>query len=106
MRCKLIITSIGLVLTLCAVTQAASEKETELIAILKSDGPKADKALASGARVLALMSKEWFASDDCMKEALAGHAKSRLVSCLEGGYNLEMLAESVQAHLETLLAAN
>jgi acetoin utilization deacetylase AcuC-like enzyme len=32
------------------------------------------------------------------------HAKGRLVSCLEGGYNLEVLAESVQAHLEELLA--
>jgi acetoin utilization deacetylase AcuC-like enzyme len=33
------------------------------------------------------------------------HAKGRLVSCLEGGYNLEVLAEAVQAHLECLLAA-
>jgi acetoin utilization deacetylase AcuC-like enzyme len=33
------------------------------------------------------------------------HAHGRLVSCLEGGYNLERLAESVQAHLEELLAA-
>jgi acetoin utilization deacetylase AcuC-like enzyme len=33
------------------------------------------------------------------------HARGRLVSCLEGGYNLEVLAESVQAHLEELLAA-
>jgi acetoin utilization deacetylase AcuC-like enzyme len=32
------------------------------------------------------------------------HAGGRLVSCLEGGYNLEALAESVQAHLEELLA--
>jgi acetoin utilization deacetylase AcuC-like enzyme len=32
------------------------------------------------------------------------HAGGRLVSCLEGGYNLEVLAESVQAHLEGLLA--
>jgi acetoin utilization deacetylase AcuC-like enzyme len=31
------------------------------------------------------------------------HAQGRLVSCLEGGYNLEALAESVQAHLEALL---
>jgi acetoin utilization deacetylase AcuC-like enzyme len=31
------------------------------------------------------------------------HAKGRLVSCLEGGYNLNALAESVQVHLETLL---
>jgi acetoin utilization deacetylase AcuC-like enzyme len=32
------------------------------------------------------------------------HAGGRLVSCLEGGYNLSALAESVQAHLEELLA--
>jgi acetoin utilization deacetylase AcuC-like enzyme len=31
------------------------------------------------------------------------HASGRLVSCLEGGYNLDILAESVQAHLEVLL---
>jgi acetoin utilization deacetylase AcuC-like enzyme len=33
------------------------------------------------------------------------HARGRLVSCLEGGYHLEALAESVQAHLETLLTS-
>src|SRR5262245_61060089 len=33
------------------------------------------------------------------------HAGGRLISCLEGGYNLDALAESVQAHLEGLLAA-
>ena len=38
-------------------------------------------------------------------EVAKTHAKGRLVSCLEGGYNLEVLAESVQAHLEELLAA-
>jgi acetoin utilization deacetylase AcuC-like enzyme len=32
------------------------------------------------------------------------HAGGRLVSCLEGGYHLEALAESVQAHLEELLS--
>jgi acetoin utilization deacetylase AcuC-like enzyme len=31
------------------------------------------------------------------------HCGGRLVSCLEGGYNLDALAESVQAHLEELL---
>jgi acetoin utilization deacetylase AcuC-like enzyme len=31
------------------------------------------------------------------------HASGRMVSCLEGGYNLEILAECVQAHLESLL---
>jgi acetoin utilization deacetylase AcuC-like enzyme len=32
------------------------------------------------------------------------HAKGRVVSCLEGGYNLDALAEGVQTHLEELLA--
>jgi acetoin utilization deacetylase AcuC-like enzyme len=36
-------------------------------------------------------------------EVAKTHAKGRLVSCLEGGYNVEMLAESVDAHVEELL---
>jgi acetoin utilization deacetylase AcuC-like enzyme len=32
------------------------------------------------------------------------HAQGRLVSCLEGGYNLDALAECVEAHLRELLA--
>ncbi len=38
-------------------------------------------------------------------EVAKTHCGGRLVSCLEGGYNLNVLAESVQAHLEELLAA-
>ena len=34
------------------------------------------------------------------------HAGDRLVSCLEGGYDLEALASSAQAHLEELLGAS
>ncbi len=37
-------------------------------------------------------------------EVAKTHAGGRVVSCLEGGYNLDALAESVQAHLEELLA--
>jgi acetoin utilization deacetylase AcuC-like enzyme len=33
------------------------------------------------------------------------HAGSRVVSCLEGGYDLEALAESAQVHLEGLLGS-
>lgn len=36
-------------------------------------------------------------------EAAAQHCQGKLVSLLEGGYNLDMLAESVAAHLDTLL---
>jgi acetoin utilization deacetylase AcuC-like enzyme len=34
------------------------------------------------------------------------HAGGRLVSCLEGGYNVDALAQSVEAHLRELLAAS
>jgi acetoin utilization deacetylase AcuC-like enzyme len=34
------------------------------------------------------------------------HAQGRLVSCLEGGYNLEALAESAEAHLKELLGSS
>jgi acetoin utilization deacetylase AcuC-like enzyme len=37
-------------------------------------------------------------------EVARTHSSGRLVSCLEGGYDLEALAESVQTHLEELLA--
>ena len=37
-------------------------------------------------------------------EVAKAHAGGRLVSCLEGGYNVETLGELVQVHLEELLA--
>ena len=45
-----------------------------------------------------------WSSRKTVREVAETHAGGRLVSCLEGGYDLEALAESVQAHLETLLA--
>ena len=37
-------------------------------------------------------------------EVAKAHAGGRLVSCLEGGYNVETLGGLVQVHLEELLA--
>ena len=37
-----------------------------------------------------------------LKDIAAKHAKGRIVSCLEGGYNLNALARSVEAHLRVL----
>jgi acetoin utilization deacetylase AcuC-like enzyme len=37
-------------------------------------------------------------------QVAATHAAGRVVSCLEGGYDLQALAESVEAHLNELLA--
>ncbi len=39
-----------------------------------------------------------------VRQVAAGHARGRIVSCLEGGYNLPALARSVEAHLVALLA--
>jgi acetoin utilization deacetylase AcuC-like enzyme len=38
-------------------------------------------------------------------EVARAHAGGKLVSCLEGGYNLDVLSEAVPAHLQELLAA-
>jgi acetoin utilization deacetylase AcuC-like enzyme len=38
-----------------------------------------------------------------IKNVAAKHAQGRIVSCLEGGYNLDALARSVAAHLRVLL---
>jgi acetoin utilization deacetylase AcuC-like enzyme len=37
-----------------------------------------------------------------LKEVAMRHAKGRIVSCLEGGYNLDALARSVEAHIRVL----
>jgi acetoin utilization deacetylase AcuC-like enzyme len=37
-----------------------------------------------------------------IKEAAVSHAGGRIVSCLEGGYNLSALARSVVAHIKGL----
>lgn len=42
---------------------------------------------------------------ETLYQAARTHSHGRLVSCLEGGYNLDMLAESVTAHLKVLTDA-
>ena len=37
-----------------------------------------------------------------IKDVAARHAGGRIVSCLEGGYNLSALARSVEAHIRVL----
>jgi acetoin utilization deacetylase AcuC-like enzyme len=37
-----------------------------------------------------------------LKDLAERHAQGRIVSCLEGGYNLSALARSVAAHLRVL----
>jgi acetoin utilization deacetylase AcuC-like enzyme len=37
-----------------------------------------------------------------IKDVAQKHAHGRIVSCLEGGYNLSALSRSVEAHLRVL----
>jgi acetoin utilization deacetylase AcuC-like enzyme len=37
-----------------------------------------------------------------IKDVAQRHAKGRIVSCLEGGYNLDALGRSVEAHVRAL----
>ena len=37
-----------------------------------------------------------------LKDVARRHSKGRIVSCLEGGYNLSALGRSVEAHLRVL----
>lgn len=52
---------------------------------------------------LGLDTEDFITLTRMVQEVARAHAGGRVVSCLEGGYNLEALAESVQAHLEQLL---
>ena len=38
----------------------------------------------------------------CLMDVARRHAQGRIVSCLEGGYNLSALGRSVEAHLRVL----
>jgi acetoin utilization deacetylase AcuC-like enzyme len=52
---------------------------------------------------LGLETEDFGTLTGCVLEVAQTHAGGRVVSCLEGGYNLEALAESVEAHLIRLL---
>ena len=51
---------------------------------------------------LLLEDEDFVAMTRAVKEWAASSCEGRLVSCLEGGYNLETLGETVRAHVEEL----
>jgi acetoin utilization deacetylase AcuC-like enzyme len=51
---------------------------------------------------LMLKDEDFVAMTRAVKEWAASSCQGRLVSCLEGGYNLETLGETVRAHVEEL----
>jgi acetoin utilization deacetylase AcuC-like enzyme len=82
-----------------AVTSLADAVKPELI--LLSAGFDAHAADPIGS--LGLESDDFADLTRFLLSVAATHSGGRLVSCLEGGYNLDALAESVSAHLSVLL---
>jgi len=51
---------------------------------------------------LGLVEQDYSWITRCIKDVAQAYAGGRIVSCLEGGYNLSVLARSVEAHLRVL----
>ena len=84
-----------------AVEKAADMIKPELI--LLSAGFDAHRLDPIGS--LGLEAEDFADMTKTLRAIADVHSKGRLVSCLEGGYNLQALAECVQAHLEVLVSA-
>jgi acetoin utilization deacetylase AcuC-like enzyme len=82
-----------------AIEKAADRMKPELI--LLSAGFDAHTRDPIGC--LGLESEDFTDMTRMLMDVAKSHCQGRLVSCLEGGYNLEALAECVQAHVEALL---
>jgi acetoin utilization deacetylase AcuC-like enzyme len=82
-----------------ALEKAADKIKPELVLVSAGFDAHARDPIGS----LGLEVEDFVTLTKQVLEVAKTHAKGRLVSCLEGGYHLDALAESVQAHLETLL---
>ncbi|MCS7045893.1 MAG: histone deacetylase [Gemmataceae bacterium] len=82
-----------------ALERAAAKIRPELI--LLSAGFDAHRRDPIGS--LSLESEDFGEMTQFLLDVAGVHAGGRLVSCLEGGYDLEALAESVQIHVEEML---
>jgi acetoin utilization deacetylase AcuC-like enzyme len=84
-----------------ALEKAADKIKPELVLVSAGFDAHAKDPIGP----LGLESEDFQALTKIVLAVARAHAKGRLVSCLEGGYHLDALAESVQSHLEELLAA-
>jgi acetoin utilization deacetylase AcuC-like enzyme len=83
-----------------ALHQAADKIKPELVLLSAGFDAHAKDPIGS----LGLEVEDFSTLTKEVLEVARTHSHGRLVSCLEGGYNLKMLAESVEAHLRELLA--
>jgi len=82
-----------------ALEKAAHKIRPELILISAGFDAHAKDPIGS----LDLEVEDFITLTKEVKAVAKVHAQNRIVSCLEGGYHLDALAECVQAHLEELL---
>jgi acetoin utilization deacetylase AcuC-like enzyme len=71
----------------------------ELVILSAGFDAHADDPIGS----LGLETEDFETLTKLVQQVAATHANDRLVSILEGGYNLERLAECVELHVKTLL---
>jgi acetoin utilization deacetylase AcuC-like enzyme len=84
-----------------ALQQAADRIKPELVIVSAGFDAHAEDPIGS----LGLDVEDFATLTDLVREVAATHAQGRIVSCLEGGYHHQRLAESVEAHLERLLVS-
>ena len=81
------------------LTEAADRSRPELVLISAGFDAHAEDPIGS----LGLQSEDFADLTSVVRQVAKTHAAGRLVSSLEGGYNVDRLAECVDLHIETLL---
>ncbi len=82
------------------LTDAATKCKPELILISAGFDAHAEDPIGS----LGLQTEDFETLTKLVRQVAQTHCKGRVVSCLEGGYNTQRLAESVACHLQSLLS--
>jgi acetoin utilization deacetylase AcuC-like enzyme len=81
------------------LNDAAGKCKPQLILISAGFDAHAEDPIGS----LGLQTEDFETLTKLVKQVANTHCQGKLVSCLEGGYNIQRLAESVACHLKTLL---
>jgi acetoin utilization deacetylase AcuC-like enzyme len=81
------------------LTKAADIMKPELVILSAGFDAHVDDPVGS----LSLETEDFGPLTNLVKQVAATHAKGRLVSVLEGGYNVERLADCVELHLNSLI---
>lgn len=81
------------------LTKAAEKCRPELVIVSAGFDAHEEDPIGS----LGLQTDDFAVFTGLVQQVAATHANGRLVSCLEGGYNVDRLADCVELHLDTLL---